>query len=340
MRYIFPLLLTLMLSDNAFAKKADQADIVRIEKIVDNNQLLLHSTTQALQRNDTFILFSHSSGNPIGYVQVTDPQKNNRALARFFMQNIQTTVLPQDRLQKLDLQKGSPDFKGQTSFLIRQRADVPARYKPLVSLGSIEESAALAGSTAETLARGEHFIGVLGKYKFGLTNRLMFSTSILSNFAQIFNGFLKYRFYRSENFVMAFKSGGLITTRDIDGVKEFKTLFIGFNLDLISNDRFITHFEINGLITSVSLENLINSELRQVSSSFHSTTEIFLNNWHRILIGPRYFFDSKNVGGVVAMLFVFEHLHLKLGLGTRDVTELRFSTKNGYYPVFDLAWRL
>lgn len=113
----------------------------------------------------------------------------------------------------------------------------------------------------------------------------------------------------------------------------------GVVLTLPSNSKFQQHYMVNVTLDPQSDEAKRTKGLNLFESSeIRSVTEYITDSWDRVLFGPLYNVENQTLGGTLSYMWIWNTFHVSLGLGTKDVTNLEFSS-DGYYYVYDLFWR-
>jgi hypothetical protein len=192
-----------------------------------------------------------------------------------------------------------------------KRKEISARYRRLFYTNSSNMF-----QSAETLDRGEHVVSILGDYSYGITNRLTVGTIMLGNALLAFNLRAKYKFYDSEVFTIS-SGAHYLKFRDTSATS------LTFYLDSPANPRLISHFGVS--LSYIKGDKLGDKTigLVKVVSSIEASSEYVLNGWNRILIGPKYLLESQKVGGFVNYVFLWDHLHLTIGVSSKNILALR-----------------
>ncbi len=248
-------------------------------------------------------------------------------------------VLSGDEVLGIDLTAPPPDlYLGGTELFVKERPEVPARIKPLVYQGTV------VGETAETLAQGESLASIFGFYRYGITNQASVHLWVPGLVANTYNFGAKYKFYSFDSQVLSIGFDALqLQVKNNDVVEKQTSVKASLYWDSISNSSMVSHtrLSVSALNVNSNDKNLLVNYF--TSSSIQTGYEFIRWNWNRVLIGPSYNFVNKTVGGYLAYMMIWDHLHLALELDSNDINSLRYTkdvnAELGYYPSFDLFWR-
>ncbi len=236
-------------------------------------------------------------------------------------------VLPGDPVERLSvdaLEKYHID--GQISLLLSQDGEVPAKYKDLAYLG-------VFNSDGHTLGKGEWLVSI-PQAQYGVSE----SFTLKVNNGLYLDGFAnlgaKARLMRNHWGHLTLNS---TVSRQIN--RNDWVVLAGLVLTLPSNEKFQTHLVINALVDGIEEEN---PEVKKLNlfpaSDVRTIYEFVTEDWNRVLFGPLFNFETQTVGGTISYMWIWDSFHLNLGMGSKDVSQLRFG-KDGYYGLFDFFWR-
>ncbi|MBY0518637.1 MAG: hypothetical protein K2P81_17130 [Bacteriovoracaceae bacterium] len=231
---------------------------------------------------------------------------------------------PVERLTVEALEKYHVD--GHISLLLSQDGHVPAKYKDLAYLG-------VFNSDGHTLAKGE-WLASIPQVQYGVNE----SFTLKVNNGLYLDGFAnlgaKARLMRNHWGHLTLNS---TVSRQIN--QNDWVVLAGLVLTLPSNEKFQTHLVINALIDGIEEEN---PEVKKLNlfpaSDVRTIYEFVTEDWNRVLFGPLFNFETQTVGGTISYMWIWDTFHLNIGVGSKDVSQLRFG-KEGYYGLFDFFWR-
>jgi len=222
-----------------------------------------------------------------------------------------------------DLSKMSDDYLGNNALVIRDKSDVAAAYVPPVYYGPI------AGQTASTLRRGESFIDVLGVYGYGITQNLSVATRMAELLKLSPNFGIKYSLVDNSSFTISPYFALLYNTRN-----QTFNMAVTLYVDRPAGRKLVSHTSIRW-----GYDSDPNNRGNPISSSEIKTGYAYIfDNWNRLVIGPTYNFDIEKVGGYVAYMIPYEHLHIVMGLSSIDFSNFKLA-QNGYIPFVLAFWR-
>lgn len=204
---------------------------------------------------------------------------------------------------------------------------LPAKYKELPYYGVFT-------SDGHALDKHELLVGLV-QVQYGLTNNLTVKTSNALTIDGYVNLGAKYQVLRNQHAKLSFNSLGALNTGQRDWIFQG-----GGTLTLPTNSKYQTHFVFNLMFDKQEKKGSNTEDFNLFKDSeIRNIYEYITDSWNRILLGPTYNFTLQTVGGTLSYMWVWDSFHMSLGIGTRNFTELRFGTE-GYYPQFDLFWRI
>jgi hypothetical protein len=305
-----------------------------IEKFIDEKSLIAVSDQSDWNTGEILSIVSQNSrAGTIGFVEVVSlkEREDGRYEIKLTLQRQSRTYFFQigDFLRRLDLSSDNPEYFGTTELLIRDSAmNVSSRYRPLVYQGFV------IGDTAQTLYEKEFLINYFGNVYYGATPNLTIGTLAPVNVLGQPNANFRYKFYDSETTTVA---SGLSFTRILKDNQA--SLNLNFYWDNTSTGALISHTFLGLGIVRWDQASDAAAIKYLTSSSFQTGYEVILNDWDRFLIGPSYNFEKKALGGYLSYMFIRDRFHLQISINATDITHLRSSPTDGYYPFFDVFWR-
>ncbi len=216
---------------------------------------------------------------------------------------------------------------GFLSLTMSSDRHLPSKYKELPYYGVFT-------SDGHALDKHELLVGLV-QLQYGLTNNLTIKTANALTIDGYANIGVKYQVIRNQHAKLSFNSLGALNVKQRDWIFQG-----GGTLTLPTNSKYQTHFIFNLIFDPQNLKGSNTEDFNLFKDSeIRNIYEYITDSWNRILLGPTYNFTLQTVGGTLSYMWVWDSFHMSLGVGTRDFTELRFGT-DGYYPQFDLFWRI
>lgn len=303
-----------------------------LSEILDHRLLVAETDSPLFQVGDNLPVYSTSAGGqPVAFVQVIKVETEGE-VQRLYCQLLEhsrwSLLRVGDYLQKIDLSKVSESYLGSTELLVRSSSrKISTRYKPLVYQGlSI-------GETAEVLMPDENLITFLGYYSYGFKNGWMLTTIVPGYFFGLYNLNIKKQFYNSDSHILSWQLKNYFNQKD-----QVTRNAVELYWDSINAGNQIAH---TVLTVNLAPFGIREGELLNIitSTSLQTEYEFILDNWDRVLVGPKYNFDLKAVGGHFSYLAIWDSFNLSLTLSTVDFSSIRFDPEKGYLFSFDLFWR-
>ena len=287
-----------------------------VAKVLDRQNLALEGDIENWQIADPLVAYNQE-GKAIAYLRVRVVQASG-ATAEIVSWLAREQILVGDKVLPFFVNRKN-EVDGHTILLQRNGSKkIWARYKPLLFTGSETLS-----ETAATLGRGEHQISVLTTYSFGITDRLSIGTVAIANFLRVYNMKVKYNCYSSEHLIVS-------AAYQYNYLKSTHTNTLTLYVDSPNDNRLVSHLNVS--LTSSNLGKWKDTSygLFKVYSMIEESSEYILKNWDRITVGPQYFIDSHKVGGFFSYVFVWEHLHLSLGINSRNLFAVKAIRPSGF----------
>lgn len=283
------------------------------------------------------------------YVGILSASKNNEliAVARLDVSSRQTKTKGEDPtaqliqiedahlirvgdgVRVLSLAGENALYRGRTSLLVReQRPDVSSRYRPLVVQGfSI-------GETAQVLYDNEFLISMYGHLGYGVTPWLTMGTLAPASLLQSPNLQSKMRVWSGDHDTVSF---GLSVTKLRDDPKTALNMTIYW--DSITSGRMISHTLATFAVATIENAEDTVAVKTAGTSSFQTGYELILPSWDRLLFGPNYNFETKNIGGYLAYKSIWDRAHVSVSLSTVNIRELKLDPRTGYLALIEAYWR-
>jgi hypothetical protein len=301
---------------------AQALEVVKVER----DQFELKGNSSELTVNQFLVVLSTDQMQPIAYAYITQID-GSRILAKPQSSLNSKQILVGDTARVVDLQKNQDsDFKGNAQLVMHNQRNISRRYKPLLYLGDS------SNPTSATLAKGEHSINLAGYYHYGIKDNLMIGTAPIANFIGSLNLETKLRLHQSADYTVSLGARGTRT-------KEKDVAVFSVYLSIPTNNRFTSHTALSVLASQKSGNQFINRQIANGNadreSSLQNGTEFILNNWHRIVFGPQFFFNPESIGGFWAYHYIWNKWELSLGVRTRSFTDAKTTNL-----LVGLGWRL
>lgn len=277
--------------------------------------------------DDLLLIQSHETGETIGYATVKRTS-SNFWIAEVKMHSKEALVRPGNHLIKVNLENYLTQLPGRFDLVRKDQRFIAARFKPLILLDY------QLGQTAATLDKGEHLLGP-SLYAYGITDHLQVDNTVFLDVAGVANAGIKYTVLSGEDYRVS------VYTKAYHYFSKNKNAFdFEAQLDKTANTNMMTFTKVahrlarpdrTAILTSKFKEEKANTEIQTIYG-------YILNNWHRVLLGPKYNFEQKVLGGSVTVIVAYNHFHWSLTLQTANLSNLTWG-KDGYSPSADFYWR-
>lgn len=314
---------------------ADDWARARVESVTGSKTLTASTIFSEFKIGEVLVVQSQDEGRLIiGFVQVQSVQKASDGLYQLQLRLIRQSkyhfIQVGDNLYRMDFSTYHDEYKGTTElFLHSDRLDASARYKPLTYMSFT------SGETAQTLQENEFLINALGYFDWGVTPEWEVGSVLLTDVLQAANFHTKYKFYDSDANIFSVGTSYTQSPDTKEGVVN-----MAFYWDSISSESVISHIAISIALDNIAkAKNFTALKSLAATSSIQTGYEFVLSNWDRVLAGPSYNFDTKSVGGYLDYVWIWDHTHFLLGLGTTNISDAIFNFETGYFVNVDLYWR-
>ena len=305
-----------------------------VQSIDSSTQITAISSFSEFKIGEILVIQSKDGNGPIiGFLQIisTEIQNSDRIIlkAKLVRHSKYAMIQLGDVLYRMDFNTYHHEYTGNTELILKNNdIDASASYKALTFMGLS------SGETAQTLRGGEVLFNVFGYLDYGFTSHFSVGTLILADVVGSSNIHGKYKFYESESNIFSFGTGYLTAKDKPDGVVSATVYW-----DSVSSESVISHTNLTIALATFDRAKNLTAIKGAGSSSFQSGYEFVMDDWNRILAGPSYNFENKSVGGYISYMWIWDHAHTLLGIGTTDVSRAVYNLENGYYFNFDLFWR-
>lgn len=305
-----------------------------VQSIDSSKQVTAISSFSEFKIGEILVIQSkEAKGQIIGFLEVISVENQNSERyvirAKLIRHSKYAMIQLGDILYRMDFDTYHPEYKGSTELIMgNKEIDSSASYKPLVFMGLN------MGETAQTLKEGEFLLNIFGYLDYGYSSDLLLGTLLLADFVGAPNLHGKYKFYESESNIFSFGAGYLQSQEKPEGV-----VSATFFWDSISSESVISHTSLTIALATFDRAKNLTAIKGAGTSSFQSGYEFVMDDWNRILTGPSYNFENKAVGGYVTYVWIWDHVHSMLGIGTTDISKMVYNLEEGYYLNLDLYWR-
>ncbi len=301
-----------------------------VQKILGSRRIRLLALTPGpcpteLVHGSRLILLSKEEGSAIGFADADEIEASEagcRATARVLIHEAGALVVEGDEAVQENLRDHTPLLPGRIDLQLRGTRRYSARYKPLAYFGPFY-------GDGQVLDQGESLLDPFALYQYGISDKFTLETLATANFVGVINGGFKYEALDT-SFVKV-TTGALLghVLEDHDTYLRLQAL-----LTIPSNSRIQSHTQVTYFFRP---QNGLQNSLTDPQISV--INEFIMSSWDRLLFGPTYNFELKSVGGFASLIFIWNHLHLSVGLQTQNFMKLNFNQRDAYTPTFGVWWR-
>lgn len=295
-------------------------EIIRIEK---------YDRSVEVNLGDFLLIYSHSSKDVLGYARILKITDYNEIYAKVLTHSKSGMIRPDNYLRRIELDKAyNEGHIGRFDLMYTFNRGVLPMYRPLVYLGLGQ------GFTASNLVQKELIFGptILG---YGITNRIQTSSNIISTIYKVPNVALKGTLFKTDEYEMSLEFGYMY----FSGERRSGYITTAY-LDMISNSKFNSFFKIKAFTNKPADDYFYNSEAyeKDLNLEFSFSYGYVLDNWNRLVFGPKIDVNKKKVGGNIGYYYINNNLHALIGVSSNDFSELRLG-RDGYLLNLDVWWR-
>lgn len=278
--------------------------------------------------NDLLVIISHETGLTLGYATVKKIGEKTW-IATVKMHSKEGLVRIGNFLQKVDLTNYHTKMPGRFDLVRKDQKDIASKFKHLVYLDY------QLGQAAATLDKHEHMLG-LTTYAYGITNSLQVDTTTLFNFVKIPNAGVKLNVLAGEDFrVSLYTKYYRYLKYDNQNAFDFEAI-----VDKTANTNMMTFTKVSHKVRRPEGSGILTPNIysKQSNTEIQTIYGYILNNWNRILLGPKYNFEQKTLGGAAIYTVIYNHFHWSFALQTSNLSKLQLGN-NGYDYYLDFYWR-
>lgn len=302
-----------------------------VKEIINDEIIEIAKYDKSLDINlgDFLLIYSHTSKDVLGYARVLKISDKNEIYAKVLTHSKSGMIRPDNYLRRIQLTKAyNEGHIGRFDLMYTFNRDVLPMYRPLIYLGLGQ------GFTASNLVKEELIFGptVIG---YGLTNQLQASSNIISTIYKVPNIALKHTLFKTDEYEMSLEGGYMYFS------EESRSGYImTAYLDMISNSKFNSFFKIKAFTNKPADDYFYNSEAyeKDFNLEFSFSYGYVLDNWNRVIFGPKIDVNKKKVGGNIGYYYINQNLHALFGVSSNDFSEFRLG-RDGYLLNLDVWWR-
>lgn len=309
----------------AYEKELIVKEIINDEII----QIAKYDKSLDINLGDFLLIYSHTSKDVLGYARVLKIGDKNEIYAKVLTHSKSGIIRPDNYLRRIQLSKSyNEGHIGRFDLMYTFNRDVLPMYRPLIYLGLGQ------GFTASNLVKEELIFGptVIG---YGLTNQLQASSNIISTIYKVPNIALKHTLFKTDEYEMSLEMGYMYFSAE----RRSGYITTAY-LDMISNSKFNSFFKIKAFTNKPADDYFYNSEAyeKDLNLEFSFSYGYVLDNWNRVIFGPKVDVNKKKVGGNIGYYYINKNLHALFGVSSNDFSEFRLG-RDGYLLNLDVWWR-
>lgn len=309
----------------AYEKELIVKEIINDEII----QITKYDKSLDINLGDFLLIYSHTSKDVLGYSRVLKIGDKNEIYAKVLTHSKSGIIRPDNYLRRIQLSKSyNEGHIGRFDLMYTFNRDVLPMYRPLIYLGLGQ------GFTASNLVKEELIFGptVIG---YGLTNQLQASSNIISTIYKVPNIALKHTLFKTDEYEMSLEMGYMYFSAE----RRSGYITTAY-LDMISNSKFNSFFKIKAFTNKPADDYFYNSEAyeKDLNLEFSFSYGYVLDNWNRVIFGPKIDVNKKKVGGNIGYYYINKNLHALFGVSSNDFSEFRLG-RDGYLLNLDVWWR-
>lgn len=304
-----------------------------IESIMTDNHILIKPSptkTKEFERisvGSTFAIYALDKDEIIGLATVVK-RITEGVVAKIQVENAKFIIREKASLRLINFRDKIVDFPGSYNLMRAHDQRGQAQFMPLTYLGN------WAGETSATIRKKEFLAGPT-LLAYGVHDRIQIETTPLQNLVEAYNVGAKVMIIEEEGYSFSTASNYTYFHGHKERPVDFHIL-----LDTFGNAKIMSYSRLSFLGRRPYRNNYIT--VNDYSSSYTAELQniygFMLSNWDRILIGPRYNFEDRLLGGHVSYAFISKHAHVLIGIQSNNFTRVSLGTRE-YIPVFDFYWR-
>jgi len=276
---------------------------------------------------DLLVILSHESKEAIGYAAVKKIE-SQKWIATVKMHSKEALVRPGNFLQKVDLTNYHTKIPARFDLVRKNQKEVASKFKPLVFLDY------QLGQAAATLDKKESLLGP-SIYAYGINNNFQTDSTLLLNLVGIPNIGLKYTVLTGEDYRLSLYTKYYHYLERNKNSYDFEAL-----LDKTANTHMITFTKVTHKVKRPDRKAVLTSRIYDEGANTEIQTiyGYILGNWNRLLLGPKYNFEQKILGGAAIYTAIYNHFHWSITLQTVNLSKIKLG-KEAYNYYADFYWR-
>lgn len=332
MKYGLLLITLCLLTSLAFANRGEKNEYYIDSIMTDNHVLIKASPVKAKEfekivPGSTFAIYALERNEVIALATAVK-RITEGVVAKVQIENSKYMVREKAMLRLINFRELISDFPGNYNLMRSHDQRGQARYMPLTYLGN------WAGESAATVRKKEFLAGPT-LLAYGVHDRVQVETTPLQNLVEAYNVGAKVLIVEEEGYSFSFGSNYTYFRYHEERPVDFHLM-----LDSFGNSKIMSYTKLSFLGQRPHKNNYItvNDYTSAYTAELQNIYGFMLKNWDRILIGPRYNFEDKLLGGHVAYAFIGKHAHVIVGVQSNNFTRVSIGTRE-YIPVFDFYWR-
>ena len=304
----------------------------KVDSIEDSHHVfVLLEPVHTFEENQRVIILSQSTHELVAFGDINliiTTEDGDYAKIQIYEIIKDSLVKPGDPIVHLNEENVSRyNVPGQFSIALNKEEALSAQYKDLVYLG-------VFGAEGHTLSKNEWLFSPF-MLQYGVSPNVTLKTEPGLYLDGYPNAGTKWRVAKNKHGTITLNS---LLSREIN--RNDWIVQGGFLVSIPSSSKFQTHLALNLIFDGVERENITAEKLKLFKDSdFRTIYEYITDDWDRLLLGPLYNFEQKSIGGTFSYMWIWDSYHLNLGVASKNVVDLEFSTK-GYYILADFFWRI
>lgn len=330
-----------MFASNSLWAAREKKSTYIVEKIVNDKEVVIrpiYSNSQEMERihvGSIFAVHAISDDTVIAFATVIKKSSENWVLCHIDIENKHYFVRENAKARLVRFDEENDEFAGNYTLLRSKDSKVQARYQPLTYLGH------WSGQTAATLREKEWLLGP-SMISYGVIDRFQVFTTPFQNFVSIYNVGTNVQLIPEDDYTFSL---GLHYSHYANKT-EANPLDVSLMFDTYASSKIMSYTKLtffgerpdSDSYFSGTSERSDNEKKRDYSVELQNYYGIMLSNWNRLLVGPKYNFDERLLGGHISYAFVGKNAHFMVGVMTEDFSEPDIGSK-GYRAIFDFYWR-
>lgn len=304
-----------------------------VDSIMTDNHILIKPLPNKIKEfekigmGSTFAVYALEKDEVVALATVVK-RITEGVVAKIQVENGKFIIREKAGLRLINFREKIVDFPGSYNLMRSHEQRGQAQYLPLTYLGN------WAGETSATV-REKEFLAGPTLLAYGVHDWLQIETTPLQNLVEAYNVGAKLLIFEEEGYSFSTASNYTYFRNQKERPVDFH-----FMLDTFGNAKIMSYSRLSFIGQRPYRNNYItvNDYNSSYTAELQNIYGFMLPNWDRVLIGPRYNFEDRRLGGHVAYAFIGKHAHVLLGIQSNNFTKVSLGIKE-YIPVFDFYWR-